>query len=73
MHVRTVVAFGAEALDVEFTHFLDEIVVARNVFQLAAVALQPRADGSRHNTDASCQRSLCGDSKRLTDDRNHLP
>lgn len=44
VHVRAVFAFGAEALDVEFTQFLDEVVVALNVFQLAGVTLQPPTD-----------------------------
>lgn len=47
VHVRAVFAFGAEALDVEFTQLFDEIVVALNVFQLAVVPLQPPADTLR--------------------------
>lgn len=51
MHVGAGAAFRAEALDVEFTEFSDEVVGALNVLQLAAFALQPRADRSLQNTN----------------------
>lgn len=47
VHVGAVLAFGAEALHVEFAQFLDEVVVAPNVFQLAVVTLQPATDTLR--------------------------
>lgn len=53
VHVGAGAALGAEALHVELTQFFDEVVVALKVLQLAAVALQPRADRSLQNTDGS--------------------
>lgn len=47
VHVRALFAFGAEALHVELTQFLDEVVVALNVLQLAVVTLQPPTDPLR--------------------------
>lgn len=41
VHVRTALPFCAEALDVKFTDFFDEIVVTLNMLQLATLSLYP--------------------------------
>lgn len=49
MHVRAVVSFQAEALDVKLAGQFNEIVVTRHMFQLTVVTLQKdeKAEGKK--------------------------